>query len=142
MDLFKNNVVAGVGIAFAATVLAPVLMPVFSRVGRPLAKSIVRGGMMMYEKGREVMAVAGESVEDIMAEVRAEGAAAQAAAAAQPSAAAPYPAPAPAAAGAQAEPPEIQSTRPYGGNGASGANGANTRAPSPDGAPGAEAGNI
>lgn len=69
MDLFKNNVVAGVGLA---TVLAPILLPAMGRVGRPLAKSLVRGGMMMYEKGREAIAVAGESVEDLMAEIRAE----------------------------------------------------------------------
>jgi hypothetical protein len=97
VDLFKNNVAAGVGLAFAAAVLAPILMPAMGRIGRPLAKSLVRGGMLMYERGREAMAVAGESVEDIMAEVRAETATAGAAAA---PAAAPEPA------------------RPYGGNGA------------------------
>lgn len=74
MDLFKNNIVAGVGIAFTAAVLAPILIPAMGRVGRPLTKSLVRGGMQLYEKGREVVAVAGESVEDIMAEIRAENA--------------------------------------------------------------------
>jgi hypothetical protein len=72
MDLFKNNVVAGVGLAFAASVLAPIMLPAMGRIGRPLAKSLVRGGMTMYEKGREAVAVAGESVEDLMAEIRAE----------------------------------------------------------------------
>lgn len=74
MDLLKNNLVVGVGLAFAATVLAPIVVPVMGRVGRPLAKSLVRGGMLMYEKGREAVAVAGESVEDMMAEIRAESA--------------------------------------------------------------------
>ena len=75
MGFFKNNIVAGVGIAFGAAVLAPIVLPIATRVGRPLAKSLVRGGMMLYEKGREAAAVAGESVEDMMAEIRAEGAA-------------------------------------------------------------------
>lgn len=78
MDLFKNNIVAGVGLALTAAVLAPILIPAMGRVGRPLTKSLVRGGMQLYEKGREVVAVAGESVEDIMAEIRAEGSAAPA----------------------------------------------------------------
>jgi hypothetical protein len=72
MDLFKNNLVAGVGLAFTAALLAPILMPAMGRVGRPLTKSLVRGGMLLYDKGREMVAVAGESVEDIMAEIRAE----------------------------------------------------------------------
>lgn len=128
MDLLKNNVVAGVGLAFAAAVLAPVLMPAMGRIGRPLAKSLVRGGMMMYEKGREAIAVAGESVEDIMAEVRAEGAGASARAQAAPS---------------QATPHETQTARPYTGNGAAnGAHGATPAAAVPDGAPGTEAGSI
>jgi hypothetical protein len=100
VDLFKNNVAAGVGLAFAAAVLAPILMPAMGRIGRPVAKSLVRGGMLMYERGREAMAVAGESVEDLMAEVRAETAATATAGAAAAPAAAPEPA------------------RPYGGNGA------------------------
>lgn len=75
MDFFKNNLVAGVGVAFAAAVLAPILIPSVSRAGRPFAKSLVRGGMAMYDKGREIVALAGESVEDLMAEIRAEGAA-------------------------------------------------------------------
>lgn len=103
MDVFKNNIVAGVGLAIAAAVLAPIVLPVAARVGRPLAKSLVRGGMLLYEKGRETLAVAGESVEDIMAEIRAE----HSAAAAAPDGTAVTPPP------ATAEP-----VRPAGGNGA------------------------
>ncbi len=136
MDLLKNNVVAGVGLAFAAAVLAPVLMPAMGRIGRPLAKSLVRGGMMMYEKGREAIAVAGESVEDIMAEVRAEGATGSA------RAQAPAPAPAPQAT-SPATAQETHTERPYTGNGAAhGAHGATAAATAPDGAPGTDAGNI
>lgn len=115
MDFFKNNIVAGVGLAFTATVLAPILLPAMGRIGRPLAKSLVRGGMMMYEKGREAVAVAGESVEDLMAEIRAE----------HRQAAAPSPAPAP------AEPAEAtpRAAGPHPAGPYSGGNGAGAAGP-------------
>ncbi|TFW27937.1 DUF5132 domain-containing protein [Massilia horti] len=72
MDILKSNVIVGVSAALAATVLVPVLLPVVVTVGRPVAKSLLKGGLMLYEKGREAVAVAGESVEDMMAEIRAE----------------------------------------------------------------------
>ncbi len=76
MDILKSNIAVGIGAAVAATVLAPVLIPVLSRMGRPLAKSLIRGGMLFYEKSREAVALAGETVEDLIAEVRMEDAAA------------------------------------------------------------------
>lgn len=72
MDIFKSNVVVGVAAALAATVLAPVLIPIVAGAGRPLAKSLIKGGMLLYEKSREAVAEAGEAMEDLMAEVRAE----------------------------------------------------------------------
>jgi hypothetical protein len=120
MDLFKNNVVSGIGLALTAAVLAPVVLPAMTRAGRPLAKSLVRGGMLMYEKGREAIAMASESVEDIMAEVRAEGKTATATA--QPSVA---PDSVPKSAAPPSQPPA------YGGNGATraGANGSGASVP-------------
>lgn len=75
MDILKNTVVVGIGAALAATVLVPALIPAVSTAGRPLAKSLLKGGMMLYEKGREAVAIAGETIEDMMAEIRAEEAA-------------------------------------------------------------------
>lgn len=72
MDILKNNIVVGLGVAVAAMALAPLLLPVLGGVGRPLAKSLVKGGMALFEKGRESLALAGESLEDMMAEIRAE----------------------------------------------------------------------
>lgn len=72
MGIFNSNVVVGVGAAVAATVLAPVILPVLATVGRPLAKSLIRGGLMLYDKSREAVAMAGEVTEDLVAEVRAE----------------------------------------------------------------------
>lgn len=72
MSIFKNNFVVGVTAALAATVIAPMLIPVIKRSGRPLAKSLVKGGLVLYEKGREAVAGAGEMMEDVVAEVRTE----------------------------------------------------------------------
>ncbi|MDC8756525.1 DUF5132 domain-containing protein [Janthinobacterium fluminis] len=74
MDILKSNIAVGVGAALAATVLAPVLTPVLATLGRPLAKSLIRGAMLFYEKSRETVAMAGEAMEDLIAEVRAEDA--------------------------------------------------------------------
>jgi hypothetical protein len=82
MDILKSHIVVGVSAALAVTVLAPVVLPVMVTVGRPIAKSLIKGGLMLYEKGREAIALAGESVEDMVAEIRAE----EAAPAAQPGA--------------------------------------------------------
>jgi hypothetical protein len=75
MDSIKSNIIVGVSAAVAVTVLGPILKPVLATVGRPIAKSLLRGGLMLYEKGREATAVAGETVEDMVAEIRAEDAA-------------------------------------------------------------------
>lgn len=72
MDILKSPIVVGVSAALAVTVFAPVVLPVMLTIGRPIAKSLIKGGLMLYEKGREAVAVAGESVEDLVAEVRAE----------------------------------------------------------------------
>jgi len=72
MDIVKSNIVIGISAAIAATIFAPVLIPVVVAVGRPFAKSLVRGGMVLYEKSLEATALAGEAVEDLIAEVRTE----------------------------------------------------------------------
>lgn len=125
MGIMNSNVAVGLGVAAAATILAPVLLPVLVGVGRPLAKSLLKGGLMLYEKGRETVAVAGEAAEDMIAEIRAEdgqrrGAAAQPGAAARPAAAgdgAPRPEQAPGATPAPA--PSMAGT--LAGNGAAAA---------------------
>jgi len=72
MDIFKSNIVVGLTAALAATVLAPVLIPVIATASRPLAKSLIKGGVMLYERGREAVSGAGEVMEDLIAEVRSE----------------------------------------------------------------------
>jgi hypothetical protein len=68
-DMFKANAVTGVAVGLAAIVLAPTLIPTIGRVLRPAAKTVIKGGMILY---RETMAGISELTTDLVAEARSE----------------------------------------------------------------------
>ena len=59
----------GVGVAL----VAPTVLPAVGAALRPLAKSAIKGGVMLYDTVKEGVAEAGEQITDMVAEVRAEG---------------------------------------------------------------------
>lgn len=67
-DLVEDLGITGV----AAIVLLPVLVPVVAGIGKPVAKTAIKGGILLYEKGKGVIAEAGETLEDLVAEAKAE----------------------------------------------------------------------
>ena len=69
-----EDVVEDLGVpGIAAIVLLPVLVPVAAgQLGKPLAKATIKGGIVLYEKGKGVIAEVGETLEDIVAEAKAE----------------------------------------------------------------------
>ena len=68
-----ENLVEDLGVpGIAAIVLLPVIVPVVTGVGKPIAKAAIKGGILIYEKGKGVIAEVGETFEDIVAEARAE----------------------------------------------------------------------
>lgn len=67
-DAGAPGLIAGIG----AVILAPVLLPVVAGVGKPLVKSVIKGGIVAYEKTRGALAEVGETWEDMIAEARAE----------------------------------------------------------------------
>jgi hypothetical protein len=69
---FKSNLITGLVAGLAATLLAPVLRPFLANASRSLTKATIKGGVLLYEKGRESFAELGETVDDLMAEVRSE----------------------------------------------------------------------
>jgi len=75
---WTSSVLVGVGVAL----VAPIVVPALAGGMRPLAKAVVKGGMMVYDKGAEVIAEASEQLSDMLAEARSELDAAAAAAAA------------------------------------------------------------
>ena len=52
-ELLESKVVTGLAVVIGAATLAPVIVPIVTGVLRPVAKSIIKGGILLYEKGRE-----------------------------------------------------------------------------------------
>lgn len=68
-----ENLVEDLGVpGIAAIVLLPVLVPVAGKVAKPVAKAAIKGGIVLYEKGKGVIAEVGETLEDIIAEAKSE----------------------------------------------------------------------
>lgn len=59
-------------LALGAVVLAPVVMPVLGSALKPVIKQGIKGGLVLYQKSKELAAEALESLEDIAAEAKAE----------------------------------------------------------------------
>jgi hypothetical protein len=71
-DLLRSNAAAGVAIAAGAALLAPVVLPLLAGVTRPLARTALKSGIIIYEKARETVAELGEAFDDLVAEAKAE----------------------------------------------------------------------
>lgn len=69
--LIEAELLPGMLIGVAA-MMAPNLLPRIGRALRPLVKGTVRAGYTLTERAREMAAEAGEHMEDIVAEVKAE----------------------------------------------------------------------
>ncbi len=68
-----ENLVEDLGIpGIAAIVLLPVIVPVAAGVVKPMAKAAIKGGIVIYEKGKGVIAEVGETLEDLVSEAKAE----------------------------------------------------------------------
>ena len=69
---WKGNILGGLAIGIGASVVAPVVIPVLATVVKPLTKAAIKGGFLLYDKGRETLAEVQEVVEDLVAEAKAE----------------------------------------------------------------------
>ena len=69
---WKGNIFGGLAIGIGSAILAPILIPILASVAKPLAKASIKGGLMLFEKGKEVVAETQEVVEDLVAEAKAE----------------------------------------------------------------------
>lgn len=70
-DMFKGSwgtALVGVGVAL----VAPTVLPAVGAALRPLAKGVIRGGVLLYDTVKETIAEVGEQVTDMVEEVRAE----------------------------------------------------------------------
>jgi hypothetical protein len=67
----KADIWTGVAIGVGLLV-APVVIPMIAAAARPVVKAALKGGFLLYEKGREALAESMEVVEDLMEEVKSE----------------------------------------------------------------------
>ncbi|WP_414474709.1 DUF5132 domain-containing protein [Microvirga sp. M2] len=68
-DIFKSgNVATGIAVGLGVAVVAPVLGTVL----RPLAKTVIKAGLIAYDQGRTAMTELNERTGDIVGEARAE----------------------------------------------------------------------
>jgi len=74
MKLLGGNLKTGTAMAVGAGVvlLAPVIIPAVASVLRPVAKAVIKGGILAYENARIAVAETKETIEDIAAEARSE----------------------------------------------------------------------
>jgi hypothetical protein len=76
-DALKGgNVLTGLAVGIGLVVLAPAVVPAL----RPMAKSMIKAGVVAYEQGRQMLAELSETTSDLVAEARQELAAAPVAA--------------------------------------------------------------
>ena len=71
-DFLKGDLVTGLLIGIGVVIVAPVVLSVLASVAKPVADGVVKGGTMLYEKGKEAVAEVGEMFGDIVAEAKAE----------------------------------------------------------------------
>ena len=71
-DGLKRNILFGLAIGIGSAVLAPIVIPILASVVKPIAKATIKGGLMLFERGKELAAEAQESMEDMVAEAKAE----------------------------------------------------------------------
>lgn len=68
-----DEVIENLGIpGIAAIVLLPVLVPVSGKVAKPIAKAAIKGGIVLYEQGKGVIAEVGQTLDNLIAEAKAE----------------------------------------------------------------------
>lgn len=71
-DVTKNKVLTGLAIGFGAAMILPKLLPAIEQAAKPLAKGLMKSGLLFFEKGKEVIAEISETTEDLWAEVKTE----------------------------------------------------------------------
>jgi hypothetical protein len=72
VDVMKGNVWTGLAVGLGAAVLVPVVLPAVARATKPVAKTAIKAGLVLFAKGRETVAELGEVAEDVYAEAKSE----------------------------------------------------------------------
>lgn len=79
MKLFDDGLkgtVPSILVVLGVVLAAPIVLPAVAAVSRPLAKTLIKGYLALADTVKEYAAEAGEQLSDLVAEVKAERAAA------------------------------------------------------------------
>jgi hypothetical protein len=68
----KGFDLSSLAIGAGVVLLAPIVVPVIGSVLKPMAKAVVKGGLLAYEGAKVSIAETKETLEDIAAEAKAE----------------------------------------------------------------------
>src|ERR1700758_4631806 len=68
-DMFKGNALTGVAVGAAALFLGPTILPTIGRALRPVAKTVIKGGIVL---SRETVAGIREMTTDLVPEAKSE----------------------------------------------------------------------
>ena len=71
-ETLKGNIGSGFAVGIGVAVIAPLLAPVIGGVVRPLAKTVIKAGLLAADAGLEGLARLNEAIGDMVAEARAE----------------------------------------------------------------------
>lgn len=73
MKILGNGLTVGsIAVGAGVVLLAPVVIPVVGAILKPVAKAVIKGGIMAYEGAKVSLAETKETLEDIAAEAKAE----------------------------------------------------------------------
>jgi hypothetical protein len=72
MDDGLKGAVPSILVVLGVAMAAPIVLPAVAAVSRPLAKTLIKGYLVLADTIKEFAAEAGEQVGDLVAEVRAE----------------------------------------------------------------------
>jgi hypothetical protein len=67
-----GSLVSNLLLGAAVVIIAPIAAPAVVAGMRPVAKTLVKGGVLVYDTAREMVAEAGEQMGGLVAEARAE----------------------------------------------------------------------
>ena len=67
-----KDLAKGVAIGIGVAVMTPLVIAALAPVVKPVARSALKAGVRIYEKGREQLEVINETLEDVTAEVEEE----------------------------------------------------------------------
>jgi hypothetical protein len=72
MKLFSGLSVSNLAVGAGVVLLAPVVIPVVGSLLKPVAKAVIKGGLLAYEGAKVSVAETKEAIEDLAAEAKSE----------------------------------------------------------------------